>query len=229
MGLTNLNISSYRYERKFFIDYFSKSKVQSIIELHPEMFIKSFHQRFVNNIYFDSFQMNNYFDNVEGVRDRKKIRVRWYGSLWCLIEKPILEIKIKKGLLGKKISYPLNSFSLNQETKIMDILNPIKYFKENIPFKPETLIPTLLNRYSREYFLSSNTNYRITIDNDQSFYSINKEKNTFLRNYQDKKSVVVELKYNKKFDNEAHSITSKLPFRMTKSSKYIYGLEQIIN
>ena len=89
------------------------------------------------------------------------------------------------------------------------------------------LTASLLNRYSRRYYQSSDNNYRITIDNEQSFYSINKENNFFLHSYTDYDTVILELKYKKDFDEFARHLTSKFPFRMTKSSKYVSGIQKI--
>ncbi|PLW98018.1 MAG: hypothetical protein C0591_05370, partial [Marinilabiliales bacterium] len=37
--------------------------------------------------------------------------------------------------------------------------------------------------------------------------------------------VIVELKYERKYDNIAPRVYNKLPFRLTKSSKYVNGIE----
>ena len=108
MAKSNIKTSDYRYERKFFIAELSKYEVKSIVKMHPVIFSELYHKRFVNNIYFDSFNFKNFLDNIEGVTDRIKIRIRWYGILFGYVENPILEIKIKKGLLGKKISVLLS-------------------------------------------------------------------------------------------------------------------------
>ena len=41
---------------------------------------------------------------------RIKSRIRWYCEIFCVIEKPVLELKIKNSLLGRKESYPVNTF-----------------------------------------------------------------------------------------------------------------------
>ena len=226
MNNKDIKISDYRYERKFFIRQLSKYEVESIINLHPAIFSEIYHQRDVNNIYFDSFSLNNYRENIEGVKDRMKIRIRWYGELFGYIERPILEIKIKRGLLGKKITYSLKPFYLTEKTNTTDILKSVTNLKEILLIEFEDLIPSLLNRYSRKYYQSSNKKYRITVDNEQSFYHINKENNTFLNSYFDNASVILELKYDQEHDFGASHITSSFPFRITKSSKYVSGVEK---
>jgi hypothetical protein len=225
---SNLNISDYRYERKFFITELSKYEVESIVKLHSAFFSKLYNKRFINNIYFDSYNFNNLRENVDGVSDRIKIRIRWYGDLYGYIKKPILEIKIKNGQLGKKISVPIKSFHLTKYFDVSEIMDSIKDLKEIIGIDFVSLIPSLLNRYSRKYYQSCNGHYRITIDSDQSFYEISKKNNFFLNRIRDKNSVILELKYAQVYDSEASYITTEFPFRITKSSKYVTGLENVL-
>ena len=220
-------MSGYRYERKFFITVFSKHEVENIVRLHPAIFNEIYHKRFVNNIYFDSLGFSNLRDNVDGVANRIKIRIRWYGELFGYIENPILEIKVKKGLLGKKISIPIKPFELTKDLDIFEILCTIKNHKEQIGIDFASLVPALLNRYSRKYYQSHNGHSRITIDADQSFYKINRHNNWFLNQTREKKAVILELKYEQDFDHEANYITTNFPFRITKSSKYVSGIQKI--
>ena len=89
--------SDYRYERKFVTSELSKYHVESIVKTHPAIFSEIYQLRNVNNMYFDSFRLVNYSDNVDGSSDRIKIRIRWYGELFGKIKNPVLEIKEKKG------------------------------------------------------------------------------------------------------------------------------------
>lgn len=97
----------YRKERKFVVSGKSATAVEFFIKVHPAMFSQPFPPRFVNNIYFDSKDFHNYGDNVIGTANRVKFRIRWYGEQFGYIKKPVLEIKIKKGLAGSKRHYPL--------------------------------------------------------------------------------------------------------------------------
>ncbi len=218
-------ITDYRYEKKFLITDLYKYEVESIIKLNPAIFSEIFYPRFINNIYFDSFMFSNYNDNIEGSKDRMKVRIRWYGDLFGSIEEPILEKKIKKGLLGKKIRMPIKSFELNENTKIVEILNSCNYLKKTFSVDFDSLKPTLLNRYLRKYYKSCDGNYRITIDTDQSFYLVNSHGNFFLNKIIDKNTVILELKYNQVHDFGSSFITTRFPFRLTKSSKYVTGIK----
>ncbi|MDF2437024.1 MAG: hypothetical protein K0Q95_1400 [Bacteroidota bacterium] len=216
-----------RYERKFLITDYSFKDVEQIIKFHPACFSEIFHQRQVNNIYFDTLGFANYYDNVEGSRERLKVRIRWYGDLFGEISKPVLEYKIKKGLLGKKDSYRLNPFILGQSFSRKNIESSMLNLNipENIQNELLSLKPALLNNYIRKYFLSADKKFRITVDFDLNYYKIFYGTNPFLHKTLDHRAVVLELKYDSEDEAQAKEIGTDLPFMMTKNSKYLRGLE----
>jgi len=218
-------MDSFRYERKFRIEHLNKHEIEQTIKSHSSLFLEIFYERQVNNIYLDTNNLKSYFDNLSGISERVKIRIRWYGSLTKKINNPILEIKIKNNLLGKKIRYPLKPFTLNKDFSVKE-LHKI-FSQSNLP-KPlkeilKTLTPSLLNSYSRKYFISQGKKYRLTIDSKMNFFNLNKTNNTFLRKYQDTANIL-ELKYSSENDSNAQTISNKFPFRLTKNSKYITGI-----
>lgn len=229
MRHTQEQLEPLRYERKFLINDYSHQEVEQFVKFHPACFSAIFHERKVNNIYFDTLGLNNYHDNLDGQQSRTKVRIRWYGNLFGKIEKPVLEFKIKKGLLGFKKSYFLNSFILDKQfnkSQLKNILNSQKvppYVKNELI----SLSPTLLNTYNRKYFLSADKKFRITIDHELSYYKINNSYNTFIAKSQDHYSTVLELKYDTCFETESNQVASLLPFALTKNSKYLQGLERI--
>ena len=99
--IKKVNISEYRFERKFFISGLSRTELEMIIKLHPYNFSEIYQQRNINNIYYDNFDFQCYNDNVIGISNRIKARLRWYGNLFGEINHSKIELKIKKGLLGK--------------------------------------------------------------------------------------------------------------------------------
>lgn len=86
---------------------------------------------------------------------------------------------------------------------------------------------SLLNRYRRKSFQSANGKYRITLDSELEFYPVSARHNTFLHKSVDFVTIIVELKYDLEADETAKWITDHLPFRMTKSSKYVSGMERL--
>ncbi len=86
----------------------------------------------------------------------------------------------------------------------------------------------MINSYQRAYYLSQDKRFRITIDHDLGFAP-------FLWNTPANKlypsptpAVVLELKYDVDHDDLAKDIFDHLPFRQTKNSKFMEGINFIL-
>lgn len=226
--LLDLN-PAYRYERKYFVDELDANQAIAHIKHHPAMFSEIYHPRYINNIYFDSPLMDNYSDNVDGSPERKKARIRWYHELFGRVEDPTLEFKIKKGFMGTKIQYPFPCFHFGKGFSEQDLRGAVQ--SSDLPGDVINYLqasePVLVNRYLRWYFATPDRHFRVTVDRDLSFYHLTKNNNRFLFRQTDHNSIVIELKYHKEYDPEAGRISSGFPFRMTRSSKYVQGIERV--
>ncbi len=215
-----------RFERKFDVGDMMLPQVQQQIRNHPAAFSPIFHPRYINNIYLDTGDFEFYHDNVSGRGSRKKARIRWYGDLLGKIEKPVLEFKIREGFLGNKRSFPLKPFTIDKNFS-SGYLQTI-FEESNIPDWAlgvlKQLQPSLVNRYLREYFLSFDGKFRVTTDTELQYYGIGRLNNSFTEKYTTD-NVIVELKYDYKNSDLAPDISTRLPFRLTKSSKYVNGIE----
>jgi len=220
-------MNKYRYERKFFIENRSPASVEMIVRNNPLIFSEIYHPRYINNIYCDTPDLTNYYDNVNGNLNRHKVRIRWYDNLIAKKINSNLEIKIKNGDLGKKLTHEIKNFSLDNGYKESDIQKFILKTKIGDQYNINSTAPTLINRYKRKYFQSFNKKFRITIDNDLSFYSINKNHLSMTKKYHDKINVILELKYLADQDDYVREVTNALPFRITKSSKYVIGIDKV--
>lgn len=222
-----MDFEGYRYERKFVIREFMSYEIEHLIKSHPAGFHEIFYQRNVNNIYLDYMDMNNYADHTIGNSNRLKIRIRWYGKMFGEIQ-PVLELKIKKNELGKKMSFPLKPFKFNRDFS-SDFLKKEIFEKSNLPKwlveELKTCSPVLLNSYKRKYFISKDKAYRITLDTDLKFFKINQKNNLFYEKIVDRDNSILELKYDGKDYRKASHITENFPFRLSKLSKYIQGIE----
>lgn len=227
-GYTSLR--SFRYERKFLVDELQIGQVKSIINLHPRMFYVTYPPRYVNNLYLDTHELENYHDNINGSSDRRKVRIRWYGQPFGIIQQPILEIKVKNGLVGTKYDYPLNPFSFHRGFNHQQLLSTIKTsdLPENVRQDVCCLSSTLFNRYYRYYYASRDKNYRLTLDSELTFFKANDIfVNTFMHHQINQRAFVVELKYDVDQDQSANSVASYFPFRVTRNSKYVEGVERV--
>ena len=83
---------SNRFERKFIIPESFTHSIEEVIKSNSALMRKIYYPRFINNIYFDNPRFQFYFENIDGVCERKKMRIRWYGNLKGRIKKPVLEL-----------------------------------------------------------------------------------------------------------------------------------------
>ncbi|MFB9864455.1 polyphosphate polymerase domain-containing protein [Rufibacter immobilis] len=222
---------AYRYERKFLVEGVTLREVQQACLFHPAGFKPIFNPRTINNIYFDTPGFQHYYDNVEGDKHRLKVRIRWYGDMFGYIAKPVLEFKIKNGLLGLKDSYKLNAFTLDHSFSKESIGQALDKKKIPAHIRDEVLglQPALLNQYYRHYYLSLDKKFRLTIDSNLNYRRISYHTPRFLEKYFDREHIILEMKYGFHDDQEARFVSSQFPFLLTKSSKYVQGLEQLLH
>ncbi|MBN2044868.1 MAG: VTC domain-containing protein [Anaerolineales bacterium] len=227
--MTEGNSRAYRYERKFMVDQIDHHQAIALIKRHPYLFYQPYPPRFINNFYLDTPEMDNYEDNVCGASDRRKVRLRWYGSLFGNIEKPTLEFKIKRGLVGTKRLYPLGGFTLREGYHAKELRQFAGH--PNLPAEVRLVLLTqqivLLNRYYRYYFATHDNRFRLTVDTGLSYYRIAHFGNRFIHSQTDCRNIIVELKYDNGQEIEANYVSGFFPFRVTKSSKYVIGIERV--
>jgi hypothetical protein len=200
-----------------------------MVKLHPAMFLEAYPRRFVNNLYLDSQAATNYFATINGLSERAKIRIRWYGELFGPVEKPVLELKVKSGSVGHKTCYPLQPFTVDETFLPANLANV--FLTSNLPDTlKESLISLdvwLLNRYQRQYFQTVDRRYRLTIDWGMECYRAQKIAKGFHYKSVDTAYTIVELKYRCTDQEGADAISSHFPFRLTKNSKYVNGLDRL--
>lgn len=221
------DISRQRYERKFTTEMLSLTAVNEIIKSNPACFSEIFKPRYINNIYLDTPELNYYFDNIIGKTTRKKVRVRWYGDPSGEIKNPVLELKTKNGLVGDKLSFELEPFFFGNDFNHL-YLNRV-FEKSKLPAwvlnELIALEPALFNRYCRKYFISFDKNFRLTLDWELEYGFITKYHNIRIKKASKPNQVVIELKYFPGFDLEASGIAGAFPFRLSRNSKYVNGIQ----
>ncbi len=216
-----------RYERKFLIKAVSPAEVELLIKLHPVFFREIYHARYVNNIYFDTYALESYFEALDGVERRTKTRIRWYGDLFGFIESPSLELKHKHGAIGWKEIFAMQGFDFGEPFDPSAIRQALAASK--IPgttaARTSLLEPALVDRYLRRYFLSACGRFRITVDSRMEFIVVPARGGRFTARHAHTARVVLELKYDKADDVEAVRVGSFFPFGLERFSKYTDGLE----
>ncbi len=204
-----------RYERKYRIEAYSPAAVRQVLLENPAFFKKAYPDRYVNSIYLDTQTMSSFSDNLAGIARRTKLRIRWYGDL-ARADRPVLERKEKKNMLGWKESEQLPSFELSPNFSLP------AYLSEHLPHLA-SLQPVLLVRYLRSYYEGLGRKLRATIDREQTFFPV-------LRNGKIPRSgvrdpaVILELKYEAEREDLIDQALQAIPFRLSKNSKFANGL-----
>ncbi|AAQ00310.1 MULTISPECIES: polyphosphate polymerase domain-containing protein [Prochlorococcus] len=227
--MANSYTKKFRYERKLIVPSSLDYYLDFLIKSHPARFKQSYKDRSINNVYFDTLNYEYYNQNISGLPKRDKFRVRWYGELYGLIS-PIVEIKSKRGSVGTKSLYKVDKFSFIKSTSAYSFRNQLLNAVSLNEIKLEIMncYPTLLNTYKRKYFESYDGKFRITIDTDIKSHNIrlNTPFHSFfnvVNSYN-----ILELKYDKEDESMANLISSNLPFRLTKYSKYVNGMQSVV-
>jgi len=223
----NYDIS--RFERKFVVQNMHYAEIVQQVKNNRAAFFPLHQPRYINNIYFDTNDLDFFTDNVSGKGSRKKVRIRWYGDLMGHVSNPVLEFKMREGMVGNKLSFPLAAFTVDEGFTGDYIQDAFK--ASDLPNWVNTVLPmlnpSLLNRYHRQYFISFNNNFRLTIDDELTYYGIGNGLNNFMEKHVSD-DVIVELKYDNKHDGiDSAYVTNDLPFRLSKSSKYVNGFEML--
>lgn len=214
-----------RYEQKLASWELSRDEALVLIRRHRAAFREAFSPRWVNSIYFDSPPLGAYFDHVNGVAERKKTRIRWYGAL-AGEHTPALEQKLRSGSVGYKRVYPLPAlaFAGHVEPGRWDELASAATEPDVVRGALAGLAPTLLTRYHRHYFVSAGGRIRLTLDTGLELYAIRRGAGRLERLPASWPSAIFELKYAPRDVAEAAEITAAFPLRVAKCSKYVLGI-----
>ena len=99
-----------RFERKWI--YKSNNTLNLINSLiRSKLFFRQhFPKRKVNSIYFDDNYYTSVIQNLDGINDKIKLRLRWYGNK-SKITDPKFEFKKKIGFIAKKTLIKADEFN----------------------------------------------------------------------------------------------------------------------
>lgn len=191
-------------------------QVQQAILDNPASFSESYPDRYVNSVYYDTPDFRFYRENVEGISNRVKYRIRWYGEDKSKIQSAVLEKKIKRNMLGTKVLERLDDLNLVCDAEAFAKLSILS----DLDLQPVALV-----RYRRKYLESWDRNIRATVDTDLNYYPLVSEFNDVLA-YRDP-AIILEIKYEEAYHDEADYCLQAIPFRLTKNSKYVSAFERI--
>lgn len=142
-----------------------RARLEAVMEKDSHVSAKGFYQ--IRSLYFDSPSDKALLEKSSGISEREKFRIRIYDQDHSFIR---LEKKVKRGGLGYKVSAPLTE----EETKRI-IAGDYAWMRESkeglvvelyAKMKTQGLRPKTIVDYTREPFVCSAGNVRITLDYD---------------------------------------------------------------
>ena len=217
--------TDYRYEDKFVCNQLAFIKVKSLID--SRLFLSCYPSRFVYSLYFDTPTLDYFADNLSGVKDRIKHRLRWYSSESGDMFGFQLESKLKNGRVGKKIIRPIQGIDLN--TYVTDLKMLIKQSllpTDDLFYTLDRLDMQLFCRYRREYYQNP-YQIRCTFDTDLSYALPLSQRLCELDYSAISSSSIIEFKYSVDQRFHAVNILKDMPVPSTRCSKYSLGQAMI--
>lgn len=220
----------YRFEVKIPIPLNRLEYMLSWLRLSPLAFRQHHPDQYVNSVYFDSHQMACFSENLTGISNRNKMRIRWYHDI-TNSGKAQLEFKQRRSGKGCKVIYPLQ---LNVDDPNISWSEHIKYCQSQLPLQAlsewdSQTYPILLGRYKRQYLVSFCGRIRATLDCnmevfDQRYWS--KPNTTRSRKMGD--YVLLELKCQDQHERLLSNLVSHCPLNPSRHSKYVNGVRHMI-
>ena len=204
-------MSEKRLEKKFVFEEGDFSYNYFILNA---MFKKTFPERKINSIYFDTQTYGDVWDNINGFGNRNKSRIRWYNDIHdsdvFFEQKKKINFVTHKEVV--KIGRFKNYFELSNYLDSEKFINS-DYFNK----KQKNRVKSLLVQYDRNYYELTNKKLRLTVDNNLKIY--NKFPNNFLK----LAHTIIEIKFNVNNSDYVNKFVyrHKLNNRNKKFSKYV--------
>ena len=226
-----------RYEIKYFVDELRVPELRRELAARMDTDPYSPHGGYpVTSLYYDTPDLRFYWEKIEGLKFRRKLRLRLYGQPSECTDDTLVQIEIKQRVnrvtQKRRIALP---YGLAQRW-----LNGREEFAcdpSQRPFVNEvtTLIgnldlrPTVTTGYLREAFVGreADLGLRVTIDHkvhgrDRDFHFASGAENRFIV---PPKLAIVELKANERVPYWATDLTARLNMSVIRVSKYCQSVE----
>ncbi len=226
-------LRSVRYELKMICDQALLATTRSWAWLHSAGFHETFPPRQVNNIYFDTLDLDTYNDHVDSASERRKLRFRWYGEDLIRAQGQ-LELKEKNERVGWKLVQPVEAMldlSACDWTEVQwALLGGLRGAQSGL-FQEMLHVsrPLVMNCYQRDYYESANGQVRLTLDYDFHAYDqwMTARPNLTFR-LPALEQMVIELKSEVAYARYLADVLAEFPLRVNRHSKYISALGPIV-
>ena len=218
-----------RKEIKFTYDGADIGKFRSLLESNCRRLVHNNQVSVVRSIYFDDMMLSACRANLDGLGRRRKLRLRWYDSLWPG-NNFFFEIKWRhnrvtgKHRLQIESDVPLIELSYKQIMAGLRNAIPADYLGDVFGYDE----PVMIVEYQREHFASEDGCFRITLDYGLTFYDQTcKSRISTVFPQRMPRLIVVEGKSPVGREAELRRLFFPLQARMGRCSKYVNGCRQL--
>ncbi|RVW08391.1 polyphosphate polymerase domain-containing protein [Prescottella agglutinans] len=226
-----------RYEIKYFVDELRVPELRSELTARMDTDPYSPHGGYpVTSLYYDTPDLRFYWEKIEGLKFRRKLRMRLYGAPAQCTDETVVQVEIKQRVnrvtQKRRIALPYGVARRLLDGREDILCDPVQR-----PFVNEvaTLIgnldlrPTVTTGYLREAFVGRDADLglRVTIDHkvhgrDRDFHFASDATNRFII---PPKLAIVELKANERVPYWATDLTARLNMSVIRVSKYCQSVE----
>lgn len=220
-----------RYEIKLVLDHGKLAEFLLWMQKHTTA-IPVYFPRTVNSLYFDNLEYQAVRDNLTGISNRKKIRLRWYNQEEKFdVSGVALELKIRNGRLGYKNTVRLPQLEPTLcKTRLGDVLPSISPMMidepELLEVFEEHYIPTIHLNYLREYFVDTH-GIRITIDRDIRFFPVTPLSTLYDTPHTAYPLFIAEIKFDPIQKFRVAQLMRTLNMTPKRHSKYLTGMASL--
>lgn len=218
-------LKTFRHEYKYLISYEEmlalRSKLNELLSID-----RDYNGYMIRSLYFDSVNDDDYHEKLDGVINRKKIRIRIYDSSGDLVK---LELKSKYDIHQLKESLIISKEDalklINEDYEVLlsydnELARKIYVMLKEGLYKPKTII-----EYNRIAYKTSTTT-RITFDynikNSTNFDKFFSDDINYL-DLTNNKEVVLEVKFDRFLEPYISNILANYQSKYQSVSKYIMG------
>jgi VTC domain len=226
-----------RFEFKYALPSYAAdtilASISNFIKIDPYVDNKDFY--LVNSIYFDSPELKCYQEKLDGLKNRKKYRIRFYNDNLSKAKPVFFEIKRRSDaiiLKNRTIIKPkhLKDISLSNWKDIQktspNFFSEFFFDKNQYQLQPKVFI-----QYKRKpYFSRFQKNFRITFDYDITAAKINSvfPNQIFPQNIQHD-TTIMEVKFNGIIPDWFSYIIKSNSLKRISFSKYCNSIEKLYN
>lgn len=221
------NIDLQRYEIKFAVDKRDYQKAKHAILRHPLGFRVHHPDRWVNNVYFDTHNLQCFKENLAGISCRNKLRFRWYGNT-IFPQVGNLELKVRRNQYGWKHTFKCHNANFPDDFAWSGFVDLLVGGMDEAAWLllKQYPNPVIQNQYEREYFISMDGDIRATIDRHQKARPLLGRHHALVGNdeFRDIEMVIIEFKTSRLNYSNLSFALNHFPCRVSKNSKYVESI-----